>query len=256
MLSYARKLEPYICSRLLLPTVTYTLSAKIMIIKHLNLVHLNRLLHRRFLAGILALTGLMPICAISINANIPQEITQALELAPNVKNGEKIYPLCASCHMKNGWGKKDGSFPVIAGQHRNVLVKQLADIRSKNRENPTMYPFTDPGSIGGMQGISDVTAYIASMAKDPEPGLGNGQNLDLGKSIYQKRCLQCHGDEGQGNNEAFFPSLKGQHHAYLLRQLKWIRDGYRKNTNEMMVVEVKALSDDELDAVADYLSRL
>ena len=83
-----------------------------------------------------------------------------------------------------------------------------------------------------------------------------GKNLDEGESIYRKRCLQCHGDKAQGNNEAFFSSLKGQHHAYLLRQLKWIRDGYRKNANEAMVAEVKVLSDDELNAVADYLSRL
>ncbi|MCK5394608.1 MAG: c-type cytochrome [Gammaproteobacteria bacterium] len=219
--------------------------------------HLNRHCRRRFLTGcILALTGFMPTCAISTNANIAQDITQALELTPNVENGEKIYPLCASCHMKNGWGKKDGSFPVIAGQHRNVLIKQLSDIRSRNRENPTMFPFTDPASIGGMQGISDVTAYIASMAKDPNPGMGTGKDIELGKNIYKKRCLQCHGENGQGNNAAYFPSLKGQHHAYLLRQLKWIRDGYRKNANEAMVTEVKALSDEELDALADYLSRL
>ena len=186
----------------------------------------------------------------------PDEITQALQLEPDIDNGKKIYPLCGSCHMKNGWGKKDGSFPVIAGQHRNVLIKQLADIRSKNRVNPTMYPFTDPGSIGGLQGISDVTAYIATMAKDPRPGVGDGKNLAVGKRIYQQRCLQCHGNSGQGNNETFYPSLKGQHHAYLLRQLKWIKDGYRKNSDPVMVAAIKTLSSDELDAVADYLSRL
>jgi len=228
---------------------------------HLDPEHLLRFSHRRFYqrfyqhflaSSILALIGLMPTCAMST----PEEITQAHDLTPNIENGKKIYRLCANCHMNNGWGKNDGSFPVIAGQHRNVLIKQLSDIRSKNRDNPTMYPFTDPGSIGGPQGISDVTAYIASKQKDPKPGVGNGQNLELGKNIYQKRCQQCHGDKAQGNNDAFFPSLKGQHHAYLLRQLKWIREGYRKNANEMMLSEVKALSDDELDAVADYLSRL
>ncbi len=197
-----------------------------------------------------------PVCAISTNANVTDEITQAIALKPDIENGKHIYRLCASCHLKNGWGKEDGSFPVIAGQHRNVLIKQLEDIRFKNRDNPTMYPFTDPESIGGIQGISDVTAYIASMEKDPAPGIGDGKNLTLGKKIYEKRCIQCHGDQGQGNNDAFFPSLKGQHHAYLLRQLKWIREGYRKNANEVMVTEVKALSDSELDAVADYLSRL
>lgn len=228
-----------------------------MYFKHLT-AKLQRLHHyRRILAvGILPLIGFTPLCAISTNANISDEMIQAIALKPDIENGQNIYRLCASCHMKSGWGKKDGSFPIIAGQHRNVLIKQLADIRSKNRVNPTMYPFTDPESVGGIQGISDVTAYIASMEENPDPGVGDGKNVDLGKSIYKKRCLQCHGEAAEGNNEAFFPSLKGQHHAYLLRQLQWIQDGYRKNANEVMVNEVKALSDDELDAVADYLSRL
>ncbi|MCW9013741.1 MAG: c-type cytochrome [Gammaproteobacteria bacterium] len=208
---------------------------------------------RHLLTGfILILTGLVPLCALST----PDEIHQSLELTPNIENGKKIYPLCAACHMKNGWGKKDGSFPVIAGQHRKVLIKQLADIRAMNRVNPTMYPFTDPESIGGVQAIADVTAYIASMDQDPTPGMGNSQQLELGKTIYRQRCMQCHGDNAQGNNDAYFPRLKGQHHAYLLRQLKWIRDGFRKNSNPAMVEQVKALSDTDLDAVADYLSRL
>jgi len=224
-----------------------------MIVKLFNSGNLHQHHSRKiFIAYILAVIGFLPTCAIST----PEEIIQALELTPNIDNGKKIYPLCANCHMKNGWGKIDGSFPVIAGQHRNVLIKQLSDIRDKNRENPTMYPFTDPAVIGGSQGISDVTAYIASMAIDPEPGIGAGNNLEHAKTIYQKQCAHCHGAQGQGNNDTFFPSLRGQHYAYLLRQLKWIRDGYRKNSNPAMITEVKALSDDELDAVADYLSRL
>jgi cytochrome c553 len=199
---------------------------------------------------------LVPTCAISMNSNIGAEITNAMDLAPDIENGKKIFPLCASCHLENGWGKKDGSFPVVAGQHRNVLIKQMADIRSRNRENPTMYPFSDPESVGGLQGISDVTAYISAMPKNPAPGTGSGKNLETGKNIYLKRCQQCHGNAGEGNGEAFIPRVSGQHHAYLLRQLKWIRDGYRKNANELMVKEIKALSDEELDAVADYLSRM
>jgi len=201
---------------------------------------------------ILVLNGLLFPC----ESSIADEISAALELNPDIENGKKIYPLCASCHMQTGWGKKDGSFPVIAGQHRHVLIKQLADIRAKNRVNPTMYPFTDPKSIGGAQAIADVTAYIASLGASPDVGVGDGQQLTLGESIFKKRCLQCHGDKAQGNNEAFFPKLQGQHHAYLVRQLKWIRDGYRKNSNELMVKELKNLSDNELNAVADYISRL
>jgi len=201
---------------------------------------------------IVTLSACLPICALSS----PDEIIEALKLTPNVANGAQIYPLCASCHLKNGWGKPDGSFPVIAGQHRNVLIKQLADIRAKNRHNPTMYPFTDPATIGGTQSIADVTAYISTLASNPKPGTGSGKQLKMGKEIYKKRCLQCHGNHAEGSNDAFFPGLKRQHYAYLLRQLKWIRDGYRKNSNPIMVTEVKALSDLQLEAIADYLSRI
>jgi len=224
-------------------------------------------LHRQstIMAGILSFALLMPTCAISTETEItaadkPQpitnELTKALALTPDIANGKKIYPLCGSCHMKTGWGKKDGSFPDIAGQHRNVLIKQMEDIRNKHRDNPTMYPFSDPAEIGGLQGVSDVTAYIEQLPPTPDPGVGKGDNLANGKKAYHEHCAQCHGDKGQGNNNAFFPKLKGQHHAYLLRQLRWIREGYRKNSNEAMLIQLKTLSDAELDAVADYLSRL
>ena len=158
------------------------------------------------LAGILAFILLWPTCAISTNTNIDSgeeqaedepvitnEITKALNLKPNIANGEKIYVMCGQCHMENGWGKKDGSFPVIAGQHRNVLIKQLEDIQHKNRDNPTMYPFSNPDEIGGLQGISDVTAYIATLEPNPDPGVGCGEDLERGDLLYKQRGAQCHG---------------------------------------------------------------
>lgn len=213
---------------------------------------------------LLALCGLMllsisSMASESVQADkpaTPEELTKAIALTADIKQGQKIYRLCANCHMQNGWGKRDGSFPVIAGQHKNVLIKQLEDIRSKNRNNPTMYPFTEPGSIGGLQGIADVAAYIASLPVDPNPGTGSGKNPATGKRIYQQHCQQCHGDNALGNNENFYPRLKGQHYAYLLRQLEWISNGYRKNANPVMIAQVKTLSKAELSAVADYLSRL
>ena len=203
-------------------------------------------------ACIVALSVTSPLCAVSS----PVEISQSSAPAANIDNGKKIYPLCASCHLANGWGKPDGSFPVIAGQHPRVMLKQMQDIRSRNRENPTMYPFSDPQSIGGEQATIDVITYIASLPPPAKPGTGDGSQLTLGKKIYQQHCQQCHGEKAQGNNDAVYPKLRGQHYAYLLRQLKWIRDGYRKNVNPVMVTKVKPLTDKELDAVADYLSHL
>jgi cytochrome c553 len=184
------------------------------------------------------------------------EIIHALELTPSMDNGKKTYALCATCHHANGWGKADGSYPVIAGQHRRVLIKQLADIRAKLRDNPVMFPFSDPATIGGTQAIADVAAYIANLPSDPAPGQGGGAQLELGRKVYTEKCSQCHGEQAQGNDEAFIPRLNGQHYMYLLRQIQAILTGYRKNANPAMAELVKTLSEGEMQAVADYVSRL
>ena len=202
--------------------------------------------HKSVLDHILILLTLWPLCALSTDS----------ELAQRIERGKAVYPLCASCHMANGWGKTDGSFPVIASQHPRVLLKQLEDIRTRKRENPTMFPFADPASIGGQQAMEDVAYYIASMKNNPDPGKGPGTHLKRGEQIYNNDCAVCHGKKGEGNNDAIFPKLQGQHYAYLLRQLKWIRDGYRKNSNPVMLKTIEDLKDDDLAAVADYASRL
>ncbi len=194
---------------------------------------------------------------ISVNLSASEsEIEEALSLKPDIGNGREAYELCATCHLENGWGKPDGSFPVIAGQHRKVLIKQLADIRARNRENPTMYPFTDPETIGGVQAIADVTEYISTLPANPAPGNGEGENLELAEGLYKENCLMCHGKDGMGNGDAFFPRLQGQHHAYLVRQMLWIRDGFRKNGNALMVEKLKPMTDEQISQLADYISRM
>ncbi len=174
---------------------------------------------------------------------------------PNIINGKQVYQLCAACHLQNGLGKKNGSFPVIASQHKSVIIKQLRDIQNKHRKNPAMYPFSDVKTIGGMQSISDVAAYIQSLPSDDSNGIGPGNNLDLGKQLYVKNCITCHDVEGQGNAQFVFPRIKDQHYYYLLHQLKWIRDGYRTNANKKMFALIKPMSNKELSSLADYISR-
>jgi len=185
-----------------------------------------------------------------------EEVNKAMKLKPNLEAGKKTYELCATCHYDNGWGKKDGSFPVIAAQHKSVIIKQLADIRARNRENPTMFPFSGDDILGGAQGIEDVAGYIASLPANSNPGKGDGKQLALGEKLYTEKCVACHGSKGKGNAEAFYPRIQGQHYAYLLRQLQWIRDGRRKNANPAMLALIKDLDDKSLAAIADYVSRI
>lgn len=100
------------------------------------------------------------------------EKDDAMKLIPDMENGMEVYEVCSACHYPEGWGTKDGTFPQLAGQHKEVLIKQLADIRERNRDNPTMYPFALPESIGDAQALADVVAYIAKLPMNPDNGRG------------------------------------------------------------------------------------
>jgi cytochrome c553 len=184
------------------------------------------------------------------------EREEALKLKPDVNNGREVYEVCTACHMPEGWGLTDGTFPQVAGQHRSVIIKQLADIREGNRDNPTMYPFALPSEIGGPQAIADVSEYIAILKMNPKPGLGEGTDLEHGKKLYAEHCVRCHGETGEGDAAKYYPRIQAQHYNYLIRQYQWIKEGKRRNANPDMVEQIKNFTDRDTKAVLDYVSRL
>jgi cytochrome c553 len=183
------------------------------------------------------------------------EQEEAMNLTPNRENGRNVYEVCAACHLTEGWGTEDGTFPQLAGQHKGVLIKQLADIRARNRDNPTMYPFALPESIGDAQALADVVSYIQTIPMNPANGVGDGTDLALGEQLYKDNCVKCHGAAGEGDVEKLYPRIQGQHYKYMLRQFEWIRDGKRRNANPDMVAQIKAFTDKDMRAVIDFVSR-
>jgi len=184
------------------------------------------------------------------------ERDEALKLTANLEKGKEIYEVCSACHLPEGWGQTEGTFPEIAGQHRTVLIKQLEDIREGNRDNPTMYPFALPSEIGGAQAVADVTEYISRLPMNPENGVGPGTDIELGKKLYADNCVRCHGATGEGEAAKYYPRIQGQHYAYLVRQYQWIKEGKRRNANPEMVEQIKNFTDKDTMAVLDYVSRL
>ncbi len=184
----------------------------------------------------------------------------AMKLIPDRENGIEVYEVCSACHLLEGWGRKDGTFPMLAGQHREVLIKQLSDIRALNRDNPTMYPFALKEAIGDEQAITDVTDYISKLPMNPDNGKGEWAEgtpeFAQGKKLFADNCTQCHGDNGEGIHEKFYPKIQGQHYEYMLRQFEWIRDGKRRNANPDMIKQIKEFSDKDMKMVINYVSRI
>ncbi len=176
-------------------------------------------------------------------------------LKGDVKNGEAAYEVCSACHLPSGSGRSDGTFPQLAGQHTSVLIKQIADIRAGRRDNPIMYPFAT--TLSDSQELADVAAYIQTLPIPPGNGTGpGGDHLKLGDELYHRDCVKCHGQNGEGDAEKFFPVLAGQHYEYLLRQIRDIAAKKRRNANPDMVKVVETYTDEQLQAVIDYMSRI
>lgn len=194
--------------------------------------------------------------ALVLATEVTQEQQDALKLTPDLENGKKVYKKCAICHGGEGWGTPHGHYPQLAGQHKNVIIKQLADIRAGNRDNPTMYPFSTIASMGDTQCVADVAAYISQLPMNPQNEIGFGHDLAHGEKIYKENCVKCHGENGEGNNEEFYPRLQGQSYHYMLRQMHWIQRGKRRNADKMMVQQIHNFSGRDMSAVIDYASRL
>lgn len=85
-------------------------------------------------------------------------------------------------------------------------------------------------------------------------------NALLGKEKAEsERCMECHGEDGQGaghgnSAEGKFAKLAGQHPVYLLKQLNDFKTGARKN--DQMVIMARSLSEEDARDIATYFHGL
>jgi cytochrome c553 len=211
----------------------------------------TRRLCRGFIAALLLL---LPAVAGAV-----EPIRVVLEFVPDVDNGRRVFDICARCHLPEAWGNNDGTYPQLAGQHVNVLMKQLLDIRSGRRVNPSMQPFVQQRTIGGYQNLSDVVAYISTLPMNPAQAQGpwpqGSEQYSEGGELYRQYCAACHGETGEGNNELSYPRLQGQHYDYMLRQASLVRRNLRK-VEPSMAALLEALSVEQFDKVLNYVSYL
>lgn len=182
----------------------------------------------------------------------------ALTKKGDAERGKKAYEICAACHLPSGAGRPDGLYPQLAGQHASVLIKQMNDIRTGLRDNPTMYPFVQ--DVSDPQVLADIAAHIEHLCIPANNDRYDGPDVALritqGKQLYERQCIACHGKHGAGNQKKLYPAIAGQHYKYLLRQMTEIRDGRRRNTDPGMVKIIKAYTDEQLVAISAYQASL
>lgn len=81
--------------------------------------------------------------------------------------------------------------------------------------------------------------------------------LDGGKLFAEKTCNACHGAKADKPLMPNYPKLAGQNAAYAEAQMKDIKSGARNNGQSAAMKGVMGLvSDEEIKAIAEYLSKL
>ncbi len=212
------------------------------------------MLHRTFALLCVVIGSTTAFAQLPWNALDPDQST-ALSFKGNVVRGEAAFVICQGCHRVGALGRLDGSYPRLAGQHAAVIVKQLVDVRSGRRNNPKMLPFADHQALS-VQDIADIAVYVQQLPVPPDHGRGDGKDLTQGRRLYERDCAACHGPNGMGDASRFFPRISGQHYRYLVRESQLIRSGERRNANPDMIKAIIHYSDQEIAAVADFVTRL
>ncbi len=184
-------------------------------------------------------------------------LTSVLEIKADAERGEAEFgeQACSRCHRKDASGRSAGLTPRLSGQHASVIIKQVLDIRSGLRHNPPMQPMVTDEKLS-LQTLADIAAHLQALPVSGKIVMGPGTGIARGKELFSKDCASCHGPQGEGNSITFAPMVAAQHFPYLLRELEFVRDGQRGNSNVAMASLIKTYTQDDLQAVADYLAQL
>jgi cytochrome c553 len=165
---------------------------------------------------------------------------------------------CFMCHGLDGVGDSAGAFPRLTGQAAFYMYKQLIDSASGERPNEVMSPIAREMTE---QQMTDVVFYY-SVQKAPygrrptiDPNvLERGRKIatDGLKEVGVEPCNLCHGENGAGD-PPLFPYLAGQYALYTELQRRLWKQGERRNDPlGVMSESAKAMSDEDIRAVALY----
>jgi cytochrome c553 len=158
---------------------------------------------------------------------------------------------CAACHGENGV-PNDPSVPAIWGQQSGYIYIQLRDYKNKLRVHEFMNSVTADMTKADMQELAEYYSQKdwVNQKQSPAPkDVASHAETISGSG----QCPQCH--LGGYLGDGVIPRLSGQTYDYLKSTMLAFRTKQRAN-NPWMSDLLKTFSEDDIDALAKYLSGL
>ncbi|MBS0232190.1 MAG: cytochrome C [Proteobacteria bacterium] len=159
--------------------------------------------------------------------------------------------VCSGCHGEKGV-PIDKSIPVIWGQRREYILKELLDFKTGHRKNETMAGIVDSLTKTDMEALA---TYFSKQQwpKLDQPAAPADVAHQAQEVFSALNCRGCHQDHFQGDYVR--PSLRGQQEDYLLKTMTDFHTGERNNYPGMVAL-MKSLDESQLKPVATYLAGL
>jgi cytochrome c553 len=211
-------------------------------------------MHTNRLAMLLMLAGLAAGCA-----NEPRSRDTA---NPNVSGETLALQVCSNCHGATG-NSTSPNFPNLAAQQEAYLIAQLSEFKSHSRQDPAgfEYMWGLSHNLSDKQ-VKELAAHFAAQPPAHQPPEGKPERIAAGKIIFASGvpdkkippCSTCHGVQGQGN--ATFPRLAGQHADYLVKQLTVFQRTNERPEGAVMQTVAHELTRQNIVDVAAYLQAM
>jgi cytochrome c oxidase subunit 2 len=152
------------------------------------------------------------------------------EASLRAERGEELYGYCVQCHGTAGQGNLDFRAPAIAGLERWYIERQLEKFRIGARgDHPAdldglrMRPMSRV--LASDEEVGIVAEYVANLPTIESDPVVQGDPA-RGRSLFEP-CVQCHGEQAEGNREMNAPRLTDLNDWYMVAQLEKFRAGVR-----------------------------
>ena len=178
------------------------------------------------------------VCSTATSLSFAQDISVKLQV-------------CGACHGSDGNSRIAGT-PSLAGQPATFLENQLVMIREGMRDIPAMK--------GQLDGVNDATIiaiakFYANSPAVSQAGLRNPALFEKGQVISKEAlCGTCHLPNYVGRDQ--MPRIAAQREDYLLYSMRQFRSNQAIGRDTIMAASLYGMSDDDLKAIAHYLSQL
>ena len=171
--------------------------------------------------------------------------------AADAAAGMQKAQVCVACHGPDGVSANP-AVPSLAGQPAQFVATQLLMFREGRRTDAQMSPFA--ASLSNAD-LNDLAAYFSAQPHAPPSHVTPPDRIAAGRRITeQQNCVACHASTLMGQQH--IPRLAGQQAEYLRVQLRGFKASTRFDMDGNMTSAAQALSDADIDVLADYLAGL